>query len=168
MFFLKVWLHAATLFIYFYIKRAYIQYFIYDTRPLLISSLLPLGRGPPVGCRARFELGPGVQQADALLSEPRRTPLSHAAPQLSHAAPLWATPHSSEPRRTPSSLAAPQCYNVIYFTMLAFIFQTLSGTKTDGAPRLTHDQWLSLLLLKSNCAQYCIPCTNISKWLCIM
>jgi hypothetical protein len=59
----------------FYINRAYIQYFIYNTRrvPLLFSSLLPLGRGPPLGAEPRFELWPAVQQADALLSEPRRT-----------------------------------------------------------------------------------------------
>ncbi len=43
-------------FIFFYINQAYIQYFIYNTRrvPLLISSLLPLGRGPPLGCRAEI------------------------------------------------------------------------------------------------------------------
>jgi hypothetical protein len=28
----------------------------------------------------KFELGPALQQADALLSEPRRTLVSHAAP----------------------------------------------------------------------------------------
>jgi hypothetical protein len=34
----------------------------------------------------RIELGPALQQADALPTEPRRTLLSHAAP-------YWATPH---------------------------------------------------------------------------
>ncbi len=38
----KVWWHAATLFIYFYINRSDLQYFINTTRraPLLLSSLL--------------------------------------------------------------------------------------------------------------------------------
>jgi hypothetical protein len=74
---LRVWWHAVTLFIYFYINRAYIQYFIYTTRrePLLISSLLPLStvEGLLWGAEQRFELGPAIQQADALLCEPSRT-----------------------------------------------------------------------------------------------
>ncbi len=56
--------------------------FIYTTRrvPLLLSSLLPMGGGPPPwGAEPRFELGPAVQQADALLSEARRTLMSYAA-----------------------------------------------------------------------------------------
>ncbi len=74
-FFLKVWWHAASLFIYYYINRAYIQYFIYYTRrmPFLISSLLLLGRGPPLGCRAQ------------------------ACRTASWRAIIWATPH---PHRT--------------------------------------------------------------------
>jgi hypothetical protein len=32
---LKIWWHAAKLFIYFYINRAYIQYFIYNTSGVL-------------------------------------------------------------------------------------------------------------------------------------
>ncbi len=74
--FLKVWWHAATLFIYFYINRADIQYFIYTTRraPLLLSSLLFRSvEGLLWGAEPRFELGPAVQQAGALLSEPHRT-----------------------------------------------------------------------------------------------
>jgi hypothetical protein len=57
--FLNVWWHAAALFIYFYINRAYTQYFIYNSRrvPLFISSLLPLGRGPPLGCRVEILTG---------------------------------------------------------------------------------------------------------------
>ncbi len=71
---------------------------------------------PPCGAEPRIELGPVLQQADALLTEPRRTILSHAAPcwatphhtepcrtMLSHAAPYWATPHHTEPRRTINS-----------------------------------------------------------------
>ncbi len=61
----------------FYINRAYIQYFIYDTRrvPLLFSSFFCFCsvEGHLWGAEPRFELGPAVQQADALLSEPRRT-----------------------------------------------------------------------------------------------
>jgi hypothetical protein len=76
-FVLKVWWHAATLFIYFDIYRAYIQYFLYiilvechSWSPHCFRSvegLLVWGAEP------RFELGPAIQQADALLSEPRRT-----------------------------------------------------------------------------------------------
>ncbi len=73
------------LFIFTFTEHTYnILFFIYNTRrvPLLISSLLPIDRGPPLlwGAEPRFELGPSIQQADALLSEPRRTLLSHAAP----------------------------------------------------------------------------------------
>ncbi len=40
--------------IYFTLIEHTYNIFIYTTRrePLLISSLLPLGRGPPLGCRA--------------------------------------------------------------------------------------------------------------------
>jgi hypothetical protein len=82
---------------------------------------------PPCGAEPRIELGPALQQTDALpteprrtITEPRRTILSHAAPYwvtphhneprrtiLSHAAPYWATPHHTEPRRTILSHAAP-------------------------------------------------------------
>jgi hypothetical protein len=34
---------------------------------------------PPCGAEPRIELGPALQQADALPTEPRRTILSHAA-----------------------------------------------------------------------------------------
>jgi hypothetical protein len=52
---------------------------------------------PPCGAEPRIELGPALQQADALPTEPRRT-INWATPhhcQLSHAAPFanWATPH---------------------------------------------------------------------------
>ncbi len=58
----------------FYINQAYLQHFLYTTRrvPLLISSLLPLGRGPPLGCRAEI-------RTQAYLTASRR-------------ATVWATP----------------------------------------------------------------------------
>jgi hypothetical protein len=48
--------------------------FIYTTRrvPLLLSSLHPLGRGPP-GVPSRDSNSGLPQQADALQSEPHRT-----------------------------------------------------------------------------------------------
>jgi hypothetical protein len=50
------------------------------------------------GAEPRFELGPALQQADALLIVPRRTLLCHAAP-------CCATPHPIVPRRTLNLLA---------------------------------------------------------------
>ncbi len=64
-------------FIYFYINRVDIQclYTVYySSSTLLLSSWLPLGvEGLLWGAEPRFELGPALQQADALLYEPRRT-----------------------------------------------------------------------------------------------
>ncbi len=80
--FLKVWWHAATLFIYFYMNRADIQYFIYTTRrstTLVVLIAFRSVEGLLWGAEPRFEPGPAVQQAGALLSEPHRT--------------LGATPH---------------------------------------------------------------------------
>jgi len=58
---IKVWWHAATLFIYFIlIEQTYNILYI-----LLVEHLL-------WGAKPRFELGPVVQQAGALLSEPHR------------------------------------------------------------------------------------------------
>ncbi len=73
---IKVWWHAATLFIYFYINQADIQY---------LYILLVENHSCYPHC---FELGPALQQTDALLSEPLARYLSHAAPYLSHADPL--------------------------------------------------------------------------------
>ncbi len=42
---------------------------------------------PPWDAEPRIELGPALQQADALPSELSRTLLSYAAPKLSYAAP---------------------------------------------------------------------------------
>ncbi len=41
--------------------------------PLLFPHFYPLSRGPPWDADPGFELGPAVQQTDALLSELRRT-----------------------------------------------------------------------------------------------
>ncbi len=105
-FFLNVWWHDATLLVYFSYFITYIHTFIqshsYNTfirrhslRPLSISSSLVCSVGePPCGAEPRIELGPALQQADALPTELRRTILSYAAPCLSYAAP------SAELRRT--------------------------------------------------------------------
>jgi hypothetical protein len=39
---------------------------------------------PPCGAEPRIELGPALQQADALPTEQRRTILSNAAPDYFH------------------------------------------------------------------------------------
>jgi len=53
--FLKVWWHAATLlFIFTLIEQTYKVYIYYSSRTLLLSSWLSLGRGPPLGCRAKI------------------------------------------------------------------------------------------------------------------
>ncbi len=54
-----------------------------------------------------IELGPSLQQADALPPELRRTLLSYAAHWLRYAAPYWTTPHPTELRRTLLIYAAP-------------------------------------------------------------
>ncbi len=56
--------------------------YIYTTRrePLLLSSLHPLGRGPPLGCRAEIR--------------------TQACRTASRCATIWATPHPTEPHRT--------------------------------------------------------------------
>ncbi len=82
-YFLKVWWHAATLFIYFYINRADIQYFIYI---LLVEHhfccphCFPLGRGPPLGCRAEIRTRACCRA-------------SWRATIWATAHPVWATPH---------------------------------------------------------------------------
>ncbi len=68
------------LFYNFFHYRADIQYLYYSSSTFLLSSRLPLGWGLLWGAGPIFELVPALQQAEALLSEPRRTLLSHAAP----------------------------------------------------------------------------------------
>ena len=87
--FLKGLVASATLFVYFSIFFHTIHSFIHPFAegPLLFPHCSSLSRGPPWGAEPGFELGPAVQQADALLSEPRRT-LSEPRRTL------------SEPRRT--------------------------------------------------------------------
>ncbi len=72
--FLKVWWHAATLF-YLFLSSIHTILYIYTTHraPLLFSSLFPLGRGPPLGCRAEI-------RTRACLTASRR-------------AAIWITPH---------------------------------------------------------------------------
>jgi hypothetical protein len=69
------------LFFIFYYKHTFIQSHSYNSfirrhslRPLAISSSLVCSVGkPPCGAEPRIELGPALQQADKLPSEPRRT-----------------------------------------------------------------------------------------------
>jgi hypothetical protein len=90
--FLKVWWPDATLF-YF------ISFFFHTLHSHILTSL-NIRRGsspfphrwsaqwqtPPWGAESGFELGPALQRADMLPTEPCRTLLSHAAP-------YWAMPH---------------------------------------------------------------------------
>ncbi len=119
----KVWWQAAILFIYFYINRANIQYLYkllieyHSCYPHCFRSVKSL----LWGAEPRFELGPALQQADALLSEPGRT--LWAMPH-----PMWATPHPdlshaapwSEPRRTLRNHAAPSNIYVQQLLLLLF------------------------------------------------
>ena len=47
---------------------------------LFLHRLLAQAEKPPGGAELRFELRPALQQADALLSELRRTLVSYVAP----------------------------------------------------------------------------------------
>ncbi len=83
----KIWWHAATLFIYFYINRADIQYFyilLGENHSCYLHCFRSV-EGLLWGAEPRFELGPAVQQADALLSEPRRTLTEPRRTLLNHA-----------------------------------------------------------------------------------
>ncbi len=103
---IKVWWHDATLFfflfvLYFHKFRPLHSYstFIRSDSPrfLSISSSLVSSEGkPPYGAKPRIELGPALQQADALPSELRRTLLSYLRHTL------------SELRRTLVIYAAPE------------------------------------------------------------
>jgi len=76
-FIFKGFVASATLFLYFlYFFVQYIHSYIHPFAegPLLLLHCSSLSRGPPWGTEPGFELGPAVQQADALLSELRRTP----------------------------------------------------------------------------------------------
>ncbi len=72
------WCHSFCLFFIFYNIHTYIHpiTFIHrhSLRPLSISSSFVCSVGePPCGAEPRIELGPALQQADALPTEPRRT-----------------------------------------------------------------------------------------------
>jgi hypothetical protein len=74
LFFLKVWWQAATLFIYFTLSEHTYNIYIYNS---LRTASCNLHRFCSVegllwGAEPRFELGPALQQADALLFVPRR------------------------------------------------------------------------------------------------
>ncbi len=82
-FFLKVWWQDATLFVLFfkfYNIHTFIQSHSFNTiypSPFAEASLHFLiacmlsGETPPCGAEPRIELGPALQQADALPTEPR-------------------------------------------------------------------------------------------------
>ncbi len=106
----KVWWQTATLFIYFYNNRSNVQYLYI----LLLSSLLPLGRGSPLGSRAEIRSGACLAASRRTTIRTRLQPLSHAAPYLNHAL-SW-----SEPRRTLLSHAAPSNIYVQQLLMLLF------------------------------------------------
>jgi hypothetical protein len=70
--------------------------------------------------RTGIETGPAVQQANALLSELRRTQIwATPHPNLNYAAPYWATPHPSQDLLTvqtyftPTKMAAPGFRRII-------------------------------------------------------
>jgi hypothetical protein len=112
------------LFLIFIIFNTLYNHTFIHPSPFAEACLLGVPTAEP-----RIELGPALQQADALPTEttphpaePRCTLLSHAAPYwatphpaeprrtlLSHAAPCWATPNHTEPRRTLLSHAEPYC-----------------------------------------------------------
>jgi hypothetical protein len=83
-FFFKVWWQDATLFVYFSYFITYLHSFIHSitfikyiypfsfseaSLHFLIACLLS-GETPPCGAESRIELGPALQQADALPTEP--------------------------------------------------------------------------------------------------
>jgi hypothetical protein len=63
--------HSFCLFSIFFSYNTFIHTFAEG--PLLFPHCTSLSRGPPWGAEPGFELGPAVQQADALLFELRRT-----------------------------------------------------------------------------------------------
>ncbi len=75
---LVAWCHSFCLFFIFYNIHTYIHTITFirrhSLRPLSISSSLVCSVGkPPCGAEPRIELGPALQQADALPTELRRT-----------------------------------------------------------------------------------------------
>ncbi len=83
-YFLKIWWHAATLFIYFDINRADIQYLIFHIFYSLNTALVVLiafrsVEGLLWGAVSRFKLGPAVQEAATIWATPHPN-MSHAAP----------------------------------------------------------------------------------------
>jgi hypothetical protein len=69
--FVKVfWLQLLFLFISIFFLQSFIHPFAEG--PLLFPHCSSLSRGPPWGAEPGFELGPAIQQVDALLSELRR------------------------------------------------------------------------------------------------
>ncbi len=114
-FFLMVWWQDASfcLFFIFYTIHTFIQSHSYNTfirrhslRPLSISSSLVRAHRETT---PRIELGPALQQAVALLTEPRRNI-------------DWATRTITEPRRTPLNLV---CRIIILLFCLKYLLHFL-------------------------------------------
>ncbi len=98
--------HSFCLFFIFYNIHTFIQSHSCNTIHLSVAIRRGLSpflhrleaqwEKPPCGAEPRIELGPALQQADALPTKPR-----HTINRLSHAAPSTiSTPHHTKPRRT--------------------------------------------------------------------
>ncbi len=106
--FLKVWWHCATLLVDFDI--IYCIHSFHHIHTVLSSVVFRRGfspspnlwsvywEEPPWGAEPRIELGPALQQADAL-------PTENVAPSELRRT-LWTTPHPNELRRTPQELTS--------------------------------------------------------------
>jgi len=74
-------------YIFSYINRAGIHHINYSSRTLLLSSLLPLGRGPPLECRIE------IRTRACLTASRRATIWVTPHPNWATPHPNWATPH---------------------------------------------------------------------------
>jgi hypothetical protein len=114
--FLKVWWHAATLFLFIFtlIEQTYnILYIVLVEHHSCCPHCFPLGRGPPQGCRAEIR--------------------TRACRTASLRATIWATPHPEPhrtltPHRTLMSHTAP-CDFLYNFLTMYFELLTIQRMK---------------------------------------